>query len=429
MAEVKEKNGNGSSFKWLRSTTNKIWNSLPFRLCLIALIILLLFSSIIYYIEKDHVSYRTVNGQLIPDPNSSSNIRSFEEALWWTIVTSTTVGYGDYYPKSRAGRLTGILLMFFGISLVGVVTGNIASFLVEKQLKEGRGLKQLKLTNHFIICGWKRNMAEVLTDILGKNKSFLPSELVVITTADPAEFENLRSDKTLATINFIHGDYIDERVLHRANLKHAQKVLVLADRMISGSAQEIDSRTVMTIITVKSLSKSVYTCAELLDSKFARYLSASNCDEVILSSNYNRALIANASTGSGISHVINELLDVNAGISINTLGIPKNFIGKTFRDLYDYYQNRDHSILIGILENTGNFFTRKKEAIHEAQKTPDISRLVDNLKDVKKLMPNLPVINPYPGYVLKKYSRAILIEGRSRHLAEAGASEVYHGSI
>ncbi len=424
---MEDKNGRPGPAIWAKALCIRLWKNILFKLILIAGSILILFSFIIYSIEKDYVHYAMVNGVKVTDHKNSSNIRTFEEAIWWTIVTSTTVGYGDYYPKSRLGRITGTILMFFGISLVGIITGNIASLLVEKQLKEGRGLKQLKLTNHFIICGWKRNMAEVLTDILEKNKSFLPSEIVLITSADPEEIENLRTDKTLSSINFIHGDYIDERVLHRANLKHAQKVLVMADRMITGSPQEIDSRTVMTIITIKSLCKSVYTCAELLDSKFARYLNASNCDEIILSSDYNRALIANASTGSGISHIINELLDVNAGISINTIGIPKNFLGKSFRDLYDFYRNRDNSILIGVLENTGNFFTRKKEAIQEAQKTPDISTLVDNLKDVKKLTANLPVINPHPDYILKKNCRAILIEGRSRHLTAAG-TEASHGN-
>ena len=187
--------------------------------------------------------------------NSSSNIRSLKDAVWWAFVTSTTVGYGDYYPKSNAGRLTGILLMFFGVSLVGVITGNIASALVEKQLKEGRGLKEIKLKNHFIICGWKRDMADVLYHIMEKNKDFLPSEFVLINTADPAEIDNLRSDSRFAHINYIHGDYIDERVLNRANLKEAARVIVFADRMVQGSVQEVDSRTVMTIITIKSISK------------------------------------------------------------------------------------------------------------------------------------------------------------------------------
>jgi len=383
------------------------------KLLVIGLCILFFFTVAIYFTERNYVFHNIENGVRVEDVKSSSNIRTFTDSLWWAFVTSTTVGYGDYYPKSAAGRLVGILLMFFGVSLVGVITGNIASVLVEKQLKEGRGLKDFKLRNHFIICGWKMDMGKVLHVIMEKNKNFLPSEIVLINSADMDEIDNLKSDSRFSGINFIHGDYVDERVLNRASLKLAKKVLILADRKLSGSVQEVDSRTVMAIITIKSISKAVYTCAELLDSKFERYLKFSNCDEIILSSDYNRSLIANASAGSGISHVISELLNVNADVSIDTLDVPEKFIGQNYGHLFDHYLGNNRSVLIGILENTGNFFDRKKEAIREAQKTPDISQLVDKLKDVKTLEANQPIINPTSDYIIKKYSRAIIIEGRA----------------
>jgi voltage-gated potassium channel len=405
-------------YKIFREFVKRIKKNFAFKLFSIGFIILLIFSAAIYYAEKDYVEYTVKNGHRIED--KVSNIKNFEDSFWWAIVTSTTVGYGDYYPVSRLGRIVGILMMFFGIALMGVITGNIASTLVERQLKEGRGLEKIKLKNHFIICGWKREMADFLHNILEKNKSFLPSEIVLINKADQELIENLKSDPVLKHINFIHGDYVDERVLQRANLKSAKRVLVLADRLVEGSAQEVDARTVMTVLTVKSISKSVYVCAELMDSKYVRYLRFSNCDEIILSSEYNKFLIANASAGTGISHVISELLNVNVGANINTVEFPKKFIGKKFSDLSEYYRGRDNSILIGLLENTGNFFMRKREALEDAQKTPDISKLIDSLKMVKTLLPNLPVIKPEPDYEIKRYTMAIIIESRKKSAKKPG---------
>ncbi|PKL36206.1 MAG: transporter [Spirochaetae bacterium HGW-Spirochaetae-1] len=396
--------------RFIRQITGKLSRSMLIKVLIIGIFLLVSLAFATYYIEKDYLAYSIVNGEKVA--TRESNIKTLEDSIWWSFVTSTTVGYGDFYPISRAGRFMGILLMFFGMSLVGVITGNIASFLVEKQLKEGKGLKDLKLKNHFIICGWKRDMVQILHDVMEKNKHFLPSEIVLINMADPEEIENIKSDEQFSQINFISGDFIDERVLHRANLKHAQKVLVLADRLVPGSVQEVDSRTVMAIITIKSITKSAYTCAELVDKKFERYLKFSNCDEIILSSEYNRSLIANASAGSGISHIISELLNVNADVSITTQDVPDKYIGLTYDELFSFYMSRNRSVLIGLLENTGNFFSRKTEAIRDAQKTPDISKLVDNLKEVKTLEANQPVINPYPDYILKKYSKAIIIEGR-----------------
>ena len=395
-----------------------------FRLFVTAAIFLTALSFAAYYFERNYTEVKTENGIAVEE---KSNIRELKDAVWWAFVTSTTVGYGDYYPKSFAGRLVGIILMFFGVTLVGVITGNIASSLVEKQLKEGRGLRELKLINHFIICGWKRDMAKVLFEIMEKNKNFLPSEFVLINTAPEEEIENLRSDPRFARVNYIHGDYIDERVLNRANLKKAARVLLLADRLVQGSVQEVDSRTVMAVITIKAMSKTVYTCAELLEDKFERYLRFSNCDEIILSSEHNRSILANASAGSGVSQVIAELLNVNSAAGIATREIPDRFIGRNFVELFEYFIGKNRTICIGVLENTGNFILRKQQAIREAQKTPDISALVDRLKEVKRLAANLPVINPPRDYIIKKYSRAIVIEGRADSAQKREAQVKDHG--
>ncbi|MDQ0229947.1 potassium channel family protein [Metabacillus malikii] len=56
------------------------------------------------------------------------NFETFEDALWWSVVTTTTVGYGDLYPETTVGRLIASFLMFVGIGLIGVVTGTVASY-------------------------------------------------------------------------------------------------------------------------------------------------------------------------------------------------------------------------------------------------------------------------------------------------------------
>ncbi len=50
-----------------------------------------------------------------------------EEALWWTVVTMTTVGYGDYVPTTTSGRLLAVVLMFLGVGLFGVLTSFLAA--------------------------------------------------------------------------------------------------------------------------------------------------------------------------------------------------------------------------------------------------------------------------------------------------------------
>jgi voltage-gated potassium channel len=65
------------------------------------------------------------------DPNS--NIRSAEDAIWWSYVTMTTVGYGDKFPVITEGRIIAAVLMTAGVGLFGTFTANVSSwFVVER---------------------------------------------------------------------------------------------------------------------------------------------------------------------------------------------------------------------------------------------------------------------------------------------------------
>lgn len=61
-----------------------------------------------------------------------ANITDFDDACWWALTTMSSVGYGDRYPVTGAGRLVAALLMLGGVALLGVVTATLASFLVER---------------------------------------------------------------------------------------------------------------------------------------------------------------------------------------------------------------------------------------------------------------------------------------------------------
>jgi voltage-gated potassium channel len=60
-----------------------------------------------------------------------SNIQSAGDAVWWTVVTMSTVGYGDHFPTTPEGRIVAAVLMIVGIGLFGTFTGFIAAWLME----------------------------------------------------------------------------------------------------------------------------------------------------------------------------------------------------------------------------------------------------------------------------------------------------------
>ena len=63
---------------------------------------------------------------------SFGDITTFGDALWWALVTVTTVGYGDYTPETSVGRTIAVGLMLGGIVLVGIIVGTLGSWIIEK---------------------------------------------------------------------------------------------------------------------------------------------------------------------------------------------------------------------------------------------------------------------------------------------------------
>jgi len=186
-------------------------------------------------------------------------------------------------------------------------------------------------------------------------------------------------------------------------------VLILADTFDSGAVSEVDSKSVMTVLTIKAMAKNVYTTVELLDRKYENYLKQALCDEILFSRDFSRQMLANTTAINGMSHIIHDLLS-QTNSKLSTCGIPDEFLGKTFGQYKEAFNAFQNTILIGILENTGFPNMIKMEALREAQKTSDVSRLVNNLQKVKEIEINRPVLVPSEDYVIQKHSQAIILE-------------------
>ncbi|NBI28348.1 potassium channel family protein [Chengkuizengella marina] len=102
------------------------------------------------------------------------SVESYDDAIWYSIVTATTVGYGDFYPETPWGRMIAVVLMVFGIGLIGMVTGSVATYFMDGNKKENPKVDYLKkeldrldeLTNEEI-----DTMIDMLHKLKNKDKS------------------------------------------------------------------------------------------------------------------------------------------------------------------------------------------------------------------------------------------------------------------
>jgi voltage-gated potassium channel len=200
---------------------------------------------------------------------------------------------------------------------------------------------------------------------------------------------------------------VDPAVLQRAGVARARRVVVLADESAPRSDQEIDARTVMTVMNVESLAPEVYTCAEVLGRTFVEQLKVAHCDEVVLSRGHARAMLLSASAATGMSPLVERLLAPDSGLA--TVPVPDAFVGRPFAELSDHLRREGGRLAIGLILNTGHALAIKREALRAAQKTEDVSQLLDNLRAVREIVPNRPVLNPPPSYTVPRHALAVVI--------------------
>lgn len=281
-----------------------------------------------------------------------SQFNSLTDAVWWALVTMTTVGYGDKVPLTEGGRLIAAIVMFSGIILISIFTATVSSVLVARKIREGRGLKEITWKNHILICGWNLNTEQILAtfNFYAQKKK---AQLVLVNEMPMERMEGLRDEFDRINVAYVHGDFTKETTLKLANVKHATAVIILPDDS-EGMHTPSDDRTLMTSLTVKSIEPKVRVYAHILDRENIGHLKRSKADEVIVSDEHIGFLLANHILFPGAPQVVRELLSAGRGHDIHRVPVPQEFVGKTFEEYSSYCKKSRNWILIGFVSEEGS---------------------------------------------------------------------------
>ena len=208
----------------------------PFAKLLAALGTLLMASSIGFYLFELH----------------GSQPHDLFTSLWWTVVTLTTVGYGDVVPNTLGGKLMGFLVMICGIGVVSTFTGNIASMLVERKAKKRKGLLEVKLNNHVIIIGWN-GFAEGLVRTLKENGVLRESNLVLLNTLPQEARDEIAFSLDLGErLHFVWGNPTQKNVVAKAKPEAARVVYIVPQH--GKDPKEADQDSIYAALIVRGLA-------------------------------------------------------------------------------------------------------------------------------------------------------------------------------
>ncbi len=272
----------------------------------------------------------------------------FFDSIWWSIVTLTTVGYGDKVPVTLIGRILASILMLTGVVITSVLSGTIASVFVDRKIREGKGLQEIVVKNHTVICGWNRNVEGILDSFITEGVD-LNKIIVLINEMDPENIQVLATKYSSLEIRFVRGDFTNEKVLKRGSLGQAKSAIVVSDVSGSNSLENADERTILAVLAIKSMNSDIVTCAELVNKENEQHLKRANVDDIIVNGEFSGFLLATATRAPGIPKIVREMLSDESKKGIRQIPISSDFIGRTFLELSEHFLKTGKGVVIGIM--------------------------------------------------------------------------------
>ncbi len=349
-----------------------------------------------------------VAGGIVLRTFETGEITQGENPFWWAIVTMTTVGYGDYTPKSPEGRIFAVFIMFAGISLVSLLTASISSIFVAKKIREGKGLEKVNINSHVIFCGWNRNGEQILDSIqyLTGEKGM---EIVLINDLNEDEINSIKNKFRDLRIHYVAGDFTNERILERASI-HSAETVVIIPNLTDSSVTSPDEKTIFATLTIKSMEPNVRVIAYLNERENLKHIRRANVDEVVLSDDFGAFMVASHVVTPGVPQTLNTLFNNRTQNRFLRVNIPHEFVGKTYDELFNWFREKKHWVLIGVFSKDESLGIGEILSADTSALDAFIERKLKeggiSLQEESKVR---TVINPSDEYIIKANERAIVI--------------------
>lgn len=287
----------------------------------------------------------------LAEHRSNPDFATFGNAIWWAVVTVTTVGYGDVAPITAGGKLVAIFLMFAGMFLIALFAGVISQTLVNQilDLREER-VRMSGLVDQIVICGWNRNGPILLEELALRYPARLPRIVVFANQDPPQDFDN--------RFIFVKGDPTKEAEFEKVRLDVAKTVLIVADH----DDADADARSVLTAFTVRSFEKKLvqrgierkkplHLCAEVMDPANASHFQTAGVDEIIQSARIGCSLLAHGAGAPETGQVFYDLL-TQPDQHVARLSLPPaTGEARRFVDVASEAKRRDEVLTIGLVRD------------------------------------------------------------------------------
>ncbi|MBN1289139.1 MAG: NAD-binding protein [Actinobacteria bacterium] len=284
------------------------------------------------------------------EKGTNPEISTYGDSIWLTIVTVTTVGYGDAVPVTRGGRTSCFLIMVFGIGALSIFISTRASKQVEKTRRRFSGLeKSINTWDHFLICGWNSRGEAVITrlrTIAQKHK--IPIVLM-------CDMEEMPIDDDY--VYFLRGSAVNEKDLKRANVGKAKSVVLLANEQPGMNAGGVDAITILSALSIKAMNPDISITAEVLEPENVYHMEKAGVSEILEANTLLGNLMARSAYHHGLISIISDLAGAKFDSRFISVTADQKYVGKSFAELQEMLKGRGDD-LVGI--KTANNLIREE---------------------------------------------------------------------
>jgi len=254
--------------------------------------------------------------------NPDSKVNTLFDALYWSVVTISTVGYGDVVPVTGEGKIVALIVIVSGIAVLAFATSIVVSAFTEKldDIRDGKLIQDIQKLKHFyLICGYGTVARQTASKLSRMGRS------VVILDADAAKIAEARRHHGLA----LQLDPSSLEAIGQLGINPVEQVRAV---ILLG---DTDVENVYTALTIRSMNKQLRILSLLHDKKHRRKLESAGVNDIV----YAQELIGQLSreySGQPIAfEALHALRTEHSGVIIDEVLIDERMsrFVKTVQDL------------------------------------------------------------------------------------------------
>ncbi|QCC58353.1 NAD-binding protein [Natrinema thermotolerans] len=238
--------------------------------------------------------YGTIGGYAMRE--HFDGINNILDAFYFTLITSSTVGYGDVTPNQESieGMLFTMSVLILGVASFGIAIGALVGPLIQDRISKTLGKmtdSQLQLLeDHILVLGYGELTEPIVDELADGGRKF------VVVTSD----REVATDLTDRGISVVTGDPSDEEPLRRAKIDRAAAILVATNH---------DAEDALAILTARELAPNTRIVAAATDRENTKKLDRAGADAVISPSVLGGHLLVRSALGSDESVLIDRILE------------------------------------------------------------------------------------------------------------------------